>query len=119
MGFTFKEGILDIRNTRVIDIVSELYDYGCDVNVYDPHANYEEVKKEYNLKLPANPSEKAPYDAIVMAVKHRQFRELGVDGLKKLTDGSMVLIDVKGMYEAKNIREDGLVSWQLMMRNYI
>ena len=113
MGLTFKENIPDIRNTRVVDIISELRDFGCEVHVYDPHADHREVHEEYGLTLLANPSEYAPYDGVVVAVKHRQFQELGIEGLKKLAGGPAVIADVKGMYEPQDIQGDGLTYWRL------
>jgi UDP-N-acetyl-D-galactosamine dehydrogenase len=113
LGLTFKENIPDIRNTRVVDIVMELKDYGCEVHVYDPHADSDEVHEEYGLQMLANPSEHAPYDGIVVAVKHRQFRELGVEGLKKLVGPSAILSDVKGLFKPEDIAMTGMTYWRL------
>ncbi|MFA5812500.1 MAG: nucleotide sugar dehydrogenase [bacterium] len=113
LGLTFKEDIPDIRNTRVVDIVNELKDYGCEVHVYDPHADHDEVHEEYGLKLLANPADYAPYDGVVVAVKHKQFTELGIDGLKKLAGGPSVLADVKGIYSADDARIHGMTYWRL------
>lgn len=91
LGVTFKEDCPDIRNSRVIDIFSELKQFGLKVDVYDPHANYEEVKKEYNINLVDNIDEQ--YDAIVLAVCHKEFLELD---FKKLRNGhNTVIFDTK------------------------
>jgi UDP-N-acetyl-D-galactosamine dehydrogenase len=113
LGLTFKEDISDIRNTRIIDIVSELKEYGVDVYVYDPHADHEDVRDDYGLDLLNAPSEQAPYDGVIVAVKHRQFRELGVRGLKKLAGNPAVLADVKGIFEADEVKSYGMVYWRL------
>ncbi|MFH0798587.1 MAG: nucleotide sugar dehydrogenase [Pseudomonadota bacterium] len=113
LGITFKEDIPDIRNTRVVDIIGELKEYGCDVHVYDPYADCQEVYEEYGLKLLANPSDCASYDGVVVAVKHRQFRELGIEGLKRLSGGSSVLADVKGIFCADEARAQGMTYWRL------
>jgi UDP-N-acetyl-D-galactosamine dehydrogenase len=113
MGLTFKEDIPDIRNTRVVDIISELKDFGCEVHVYDPHADHREVREEYGITMLTSPSEKEPYDGVVVAVKHRQFRELGVEGLKKIVGSSAVLADVKGIFTQEESRSADMVYWRL------
>ena len=113
MGLTFKEDIPDIRNTRVVDIIGELRDFGCEVHVYDPHADAREVEEEYNLKLLTNPAENGPYDGVVVAVKHRQFKELGIDGLKKLAGNPAVLSDVKGVFSVTDAGSAGMGYWRL------
>jgi UDP-N-acetyl-D-glucosamine/UDP-N-acetyl-D-galactosamine dehydrogenase len=74
LGITFKEDCPDIRNSRVIDVVRELRDFGAEVSIYDPWASADEVRHEYGLQLLAAPS--GQYDAIVLAVAHREFRQL-------------------------------------------
>jgi UDP-N-acetyl-D-glucosamine/UDP-N-acetyl-D-galactosamine dehydrogenase len=81
LGITFKENCPDIRNSRVIDVVRELQDFGADVHVYDPWASAPEVRHEYGLELLAEPA--GPYDAIVLAVAHREFRQLDLPALSK------------------------------------
>ena len=93
LGITFKENCPDIRNSRVIDVIRELQEFGCDVDVYDPWADPEEVLMEYNVKLSTN-YELQKYDAVVMAVAHHQFREMD---LRQFTNGNGVLYDVKGI----------------------
>jgi len=99
--------------TRVVDIIQELRDYGCEVHVYDPHADHEEVREEYGLTLLKNPSDHAPYDGVVVAVKHRQFKELGIEGLRRLVGGTAVVADVKGLYDPATATTAGMTYWRL------
>ena len=92
LGITFKENTPDIRNSRVIDVIRELESYKMDVDVYDPWADPKEVKDEYGLDLVNDPYANGPYDAVVLAVAHNEFKDLDFDRLRK--DGS-VLYDVK------------------------
>lgn len=94
LGITFKENCPDIRNSRVIDVISELSDFGCAVEVYDPWADAAEVKHEYRLALVEKPSGK--YDAVVLAVAHKEFVTLDIDTLKK---ENSVVYDIKGVLE--------------------
>lgn len=93
LGITFKENCPDIRNTRIVDLVSALEDYGTRVDIYDPWATPAEVKKEYNL-LCSNQIPDTRYDAIVLGVAHNEFLDLNLDALKKET---AVVYDVKGI----------------------
>ena len=96
MGITFKENCLDIRNSRVIDVVNELKSFGCDVTVYDPWADPEEVKKEYGIEIFTKASElgKNKYNAIVAAVAHDEFLSLD---LKLLKAEKAVVFDIKAI----------------------
>jgi UDP-N-acetyl-D-galactosamine dehydrogenase len=93
LGITFKENCPDIRNSKVIDIIKELKDFHCNVDVYDPWAEKDEVKHEYGLDLQTQLNDKS-YDAIVLAVAHKQFKELDI---KKFAHQSTVIYDVKGV----------------------
>jgi UDP-N-acetyl-D-galactosamine dehydrogenase len=93
MGLTFKENCPDLRNTRVVDIVRELADYNASVDVYDPWASAEEAEHEYGLKLVDEP-EAGAYDAIILAVAHDEFRELG-EGVRDFGKAEHVLYDLK------------------------
>jgi UDP-N-acetyl-D-galactosamine dehydrogenase len=97
LGITFKENCPDIRNTRVVKIVDELQAFGCNVDIFDPWADSEEVKHEYGIKtLDINADVYAQtYDAIILAVSHEQFLELDY---KKLINGkNTVIFDIKGV----------------------
>ncbi len=100
LGITFKENCPDIRNSRAIDIVEELKDYNVAVDVYDPWANAEEVKHEYNLDLVSKENLNSDYNAIILAVSHHQFLELDLDELK--ADGSVVF-DVKAILPKEEV----------------
>ncbi|MCZ8172921.1 MAG: Vi polysaccharide biosynthesis UDP-N-acetylglucosamine C-6 dehydrogenase TviB, partial [Brevundimonas sp.] len=78
MGLTFKENCPDSRNTRVVDVIAELKSFGCVVDVHDPWVNADEARTEYGLELVETPSP-GSYDALVLAVAHRQFREAGAE----------------------------------------
>jgi len=93
LGITFKENCPDVRNTRAVDVIKQLMDYGTDVTVYDPWANPAEVEHEYGLSITKNlPDEK--FDAVVLTVAHQKFLEMELRPLLK-QDG--VLYDVKGI----------------------
>ncbi len=94
MGLTFKENCPDIRNTRVVDILAELADYGVHVDVYDPQVNKAEANAEYSIQ-PVQTPEKGAYDAMVLAVAHREFRELGAEGIRAWGKPEHVLYDLK------------------------
>ena len=94
MGLTFKENCPDVRNTRVIDIVTELEDYNCAVDVYDPWVASEEVESEYGIMPIAVPSADS-YDAIILAVAHRQFRDMGYEAIRTLGKRSVIIYDLK------------------------
>lgn len=113
LGFTFKEDIPDVRNTRVADICNELKEYGVTVCVYDPNVCEKEVHSEYGIKVLSHISEKAPYDGVVAAVKHRHFLELGPNDIVKLGNGKTVLIDVKGIFDPEAAKSSGLMYWRM------
>jgi len=94
MGFTFKENCPDVRNTRVVDIVKELKEYNIAVDVYDPWVNPQEASHEYGI-VPIDQPAKGAYDAIVVAVAHHQFREMGADAIRALGKPDHVLYDLK------------------------
>ncbi len=94
LGLTFKENCPDLRNTRVIDIVHELNDYHIDVDVHDPWVDPEEARHEYGLELVSEP-EAGRYDAVILAVAHAQFRDMGIDAIRRLCRPKHVIYDVK------------------------
>lgn len=96
MGLTFKENTPDIRNTRVVDVVRELEDYGIAVDVYDPWADAEEVCREYNISLVNNPSADT-YDAVVIAVAHDKFIDLGYEGIHAFGKANCTIFDLKSI----------------------
>ncbi len=94
MGLSFKENCPDIRNTKIIDMVKALKEYDLDIDIYDPWVNEDEVVHEYGLK-PVSSLENAKYDAVIIAVRHKQFVEMGVDRIKALTRLQHVVYDLK------------------------
>ena len=94
LGITFKENCPDIRNSKVPDIYEELKSFGMQVDVYDPYAQKKEVKHEYNIELTAN---LGSYDAIILAVSHKEFLELDVTKLKK--ESASVIYDIKSILD--------------------
>ncbi len=94
LGITFKENCPDIRNSKVIDVVRELKDFGCIVDVYDPYADPDEVMKEYGIHIVSHEKKLGKYNAIVAAVAHQKFKKMRFD---KLSDKDCVMYDVKNI----------------------
>jgi UDP-N-acetyl-D-galactosamine dehydrogenase len=99
LGITFKENCPDIRNSKVADVVRELGKQGARVEVYDPWANAAECRHEYGF-APVSRLKAHRYDAVVVAVAHRQFRELGARGVRRLCRPRHVLYDIKHVFPA-------------------
>jgi len=102
LGLTFKENCPDLRNTRVVDIISELTDYGIAADVYDPWVDPNEAEKEYAITPIVEPKP-ARYDAVILAVAHRQFQEMGVEKLRELGKPGAVFFDVKHAFPASAV----------------
>lgn len=111
-GFTFKEDCPDVRNTKIVDIYKELVEYGVSVEIFDPVADAEEAMKEYGISITSK-MDASSYDAIIVAVKHKEFYELlNIASIDKILNGCGVLIDVKGMFDLSSIPED-IGYWRL------
>lgn len=108
LGFTFKENVSDIRNTKVFDIVKELESYKVKVDVVDPYASAEEVHEEYGLHL--EKEIKAPYDAVILAVAHDEYKKFDENYFISLMGEKGIIIDIKGLY-LNRIKK--LVYWSL------
>ena len=108
MGMTFKEDVTDIRNSKVIDIVDELHDFSLAVDVIDPGASPEEVRHEYGITLKSEPSGK--YDAVIVAVPHKEYKDLDEDYFRNLLNDNGILVDLKGLYRG---RIKSLTYWSL------
>lgn len=104
MGFSFKENCPDIRNTRVIDIHNNFDKLGCNIEIFDPHVNKDEIKKDFNIHL-INEPEKNKYDVILMAVAHDEFKRLSLKKLTSFAKETHILYDVK--YLLNNNDVDG------------
>lgn len=101
LGVTFKENVTDIRNTRVVDMISEMKSYGINVDAVDYMADPDEFYKEYGYKLKEKPDKK--YDVIVLAVKHKNYENLDEDSLSHLLcdDSKGIVVDIKGVLRGK------------------
>jgi UDP-N-acetyl-D-galactosamine dehydrogenase len=98
LGLSFKENCPDLRNTRVIELISQAQQQGAMVDVHDPWASPAEALHEHGVALLTSLPERGDYDVIVIAVAHRQFAELGVAGLRRLARTPSVIFDVKGLF---------------------
>ncbi|NLK68025.1 MAG: nucleotide sugar dehydrogenase [Clostridiaceae bacterium] len=113
MGLTFKEDVPDTRNTKVLDVISELQEYGIDVLVSDNVADEDEVLAQHGISL-LEYDEVKNVDAVVLAVCHSEYKKISLDMLKdKYSDGMKVLVDVKSMYSQKDAEEKGYLYWSL------
>lgn len=111
LGLTFKEDCPDTRNTKVYDIVTELFEYGITPVVYDPIADKEEVSAIYNIEL-VDKEELCDFDAVIIAVAHKEIINMGLDGVIEILKGN-IIIDVKGVIDRKDAEEKGIVYWRL------
>jgi UDP-N-acetyl-D-galactosamine dehydrogenase len=113
LGITFKEDVPDLRNTRAVDIVDELKEYGVQVLVHDPLADAEEAKRYYGLELSSMDQLKG-VDAVVVAVMHSAYTELGIDGIAGLcSNGNPIIVDVKNAIGTAQPQSKGVVYWSL------
>jgi UDP-N-acetyl-D-glucosamine/UDP-N-acetyl-D-galactosamine dehydrogenase len=102
MGLTFKENCPDLRNSKVADVVNELKKYGAKVDVYDPWIDGDEAAHEYGIK-PIRAPAKGRYDAVVLAVAHKEFREMGIDTIRSFARRPHVIYDIKYLFEASEV----------------
>lgn len=116
LGITFKENCPDIRNSKVIDIITTLYEYGITAQIYDPYANAAKVKSEYGLELLSS-LEGIKVDCIILAVAHQKFQEMSILELDNLylkdDTSSKILIDVKSILDKQIMLEKGYQYWRL------
>lgn len=112
LGLTFKENVPDLRNSKVIDVISALVERGHRVDVYDPHADAQEAKAQYDLDLVANLDSASGYDAVVGAVRHREFEAFAAADLLRLAADDAVVGDIKGMWRDLALPA-GIKRWQL------
>jgi UDP-N-acetyl-D-glucosamine/UDP-N-acetyl-D-galactosamine dehydrogenase len=102
LGMTFKENCPDIRNSKVIDVVRELEKYGAAVDIYDPWADGQECRHEYGVR-PIKTLKPKHYDVAVIAVAHREFRDMGAEGVRRLCRKTHVLYDIKHVFRAADV----------------
>ena len=100
MGLTFKENCPDIRNTRVVDLINALQEYGAMIDVFDPWVPADEARHEYGLD-PVTEPESGIYDAIVLAVSHKCFLDMGIDEIRKYAKKTHVIFDIKYLFPAE------------------
>lgn len=121
LGMTFKEDCPDVRNSKVIDIINELKEYGINVFVADPIADENEVKREYGVDLTKFENIKN-MDAVIVAVGHKEYMELTLESIKKLyeenpellnSEDKLVLVDVKGIFDKKEAQLKNYLYWRL------
>lgn len=100
MGATFKEDVSDIRNSKIVDVITELQSFACAVDVIDPHADTEELFEEYGFNLVEKPSN--DYDAVIVAVNHREYCNLSEADFSNYLKGDQgIIVDLKGIYKDK------------------
>lgn len=112
LGLTFKENVPDLRNSKVIDIINELKEYGVTIQIADPQANPDEAFREYGVDLtPYNELEKS--DAVVLAVPHNEYKNYGWSGIQNiLREGATVVVDIKSVLP-QDEKPDGIDLWRL------
>jgi UDP-N-acetyl-D-galactosamine dehydrogenase len=104
LGLSFKEDCPDIRNTKVVDIISELKEFNCEVSAYDPVVDKVAAKREYGIELIEKPKSKH-YDAIVIAVGHKQFKELGIQKIKSFGKSKHIVYDLKYLFSQDQVEK--------------
>ena len=100
MGLAFKENCPDVRNTKVVDVVSELESYGANVDVHDPWVDPQDAISEYGIELTESPRPDA-YDVVLLAVAHDQFKGMGEEGIKTYGKPESVYFDIKYLLPAE------------------
>ncbi|HYL87282.1 MAG TPA: nucleotide sugar dehydrogenase [Burkholderiales bacterium] len=112
LGLTFKEDVPDIRNSKVIDIIRELHEFGVETFVHDPQASPDDALHEYGVRLAEWDSLPAA-DALIVAVAHRRYLEMPTEGLLRKVVRAGCIIDVKSVLDAAALRKEGLRVWRL------
>ena len=102
MGLTFKENCPDIRNSGVYNVISELKKFGCDLDLYDPWADKEEIKKTYNTHL-ISKLNKNTYDAVFISVAHDNFKSMGLSNIRNLCKKTHVIFDLKNLFNSDQV----------------
>lgn len=111
MGVTFKENVSDIRNSKVADLVKELMQFSINVHMVDPYASPNEFAHEYGLTLVDTPSN--DYDAVILAVNHEEYKQLGNDYFKSLMKADPILMDLKAILNPVDVTDAGIIYWRL------
>ncbi len=113
LGFTFKENVKDIRNTKVYDIYKYLKEFDIEeIDIYDPLANSDEVEDKYNIRMIEKIEEK--YDCIIFAVKHKELiEEFDLDRIKEIAKDGALFVDIKRVFKKEEVQKKGLIYWGL------
>jgi UDP-N-acetyl-D-galactosamine dehydrogenase len=111
MGATFKENVEDIRNSKVADVIHELRNFSVNVDIVDPHASSDELHHEYGFRLTLPDQVRTDYDAVIVAVSHKPYLDKDESYFQSITADNAVIVDIKGLYRAKPMRE--LHYWSL------
>jgi UDP-N-acetyl-D-galactosamine dehydrogenase len=112
MGVTFKENCPDVRNSKVLELIDELEEYDIETIVYDPVADQEELKHESKVQL-SDKKMLTDLDAVIFAVAHDEFKDFTIDEIDKFFLDEKIMIDVKTMFEEKEMESDGYIYWNL------
>jgi UDP-N-acetyl-D-galactosamine dehydrogenase len=112
LGLTFKENCPDLRNSRVVDIIDELREYSCTVVVHDPLANSEEALEEYGIEL-CDKRELSGCQAVILAVPHAQYLQMGPEEFGVMMDDDAILIDIKSVLDRQELEKENLHVWRL------
>ena len=112
LGLTFKEDCPDLRNSRVPDMISELEQFGCRVQVHDPLCDPEEAQIEHGIALRGK-SELLPAHAVVLAVAHQEYIHWSLDQWKKVVLSGCVVMDIQGKIPTNQLQSGGYIIWKL------
>lgn len=112
LGLTFKEDCPDLRNSHVVDIIDELRDYQCDIYVHDPLASRQEALHEYGIEL-SEWADLSGADAVILAVPHNAYKELGISDYKAMMNPGAILIDVKSHVDRDQLEANNIRYWRL------
>ena len=112
LGVTFKENVNDIRNSKVIDIIKELEKRNIKVYVEDPYANFEEVSKEYNIKINKNENNEK-VDVLVFAVAHNQYKNMKTNEILEYLNEARIVFDIKNILDKESLISLGIDYWRL------
>ena len=101
MGLTFKENCADTRNSGIERVISELKKFNCNLDLYDPWVDHEEIEKKYNI-IPKSKLNKRTYDVVLIAVAHNKFKTLGINYILNLCKKNHILYDLKNLFPKKH-----------------
>ena len=112
LGLTFKENVPDLRNSKVVDLVGNLRDQGHEVSVHDPLADHAVARREFGIELLPDLAAAGPFDALVGAVPHHDYRRLDMAAIERLVVPGGLLADIKGIWRGQDL-PDTITYWSL------